>query len=226
MIVLPPVKVTTPPMSPTKSNMHPLQIVSQGYAHLPTRHIQKTPNQGFWCSEVRRLRIRFVRQDWVCVHSDVFGSSLLIRVCFFNDSGGSTLHIFMYVSFVHAVHFTTFRIHHSFIISPLSPGSRLFLFGCKSTHLIGSWNFSKTTVVNTQLGCAPRSPRSRSDETPQSQPEVWQCDQPTRRLSTQGYLVMWSPDLLSVLVVDKEILKSTNFFFHWSKKIIWIYYKR
>ncbi len=196
MIVLPPVKVTTPPMSPTKSNMHPLQIVSQGYAHLPTSHIQKTPNQGFWRSEVRRLRIRFVRQDWVCVHSDVFGSSLLIRVCFFNDSGGSTLHIFMSVSFVHweAAHFTTFRIHHSFIVSPLSPGSRLFLFGCKSTHLIGSWNFSKTTVVNTQLGCAPRS-QGRDRTKPHShnlkcdnvinQPVVsrhkdtWLCDHPT-----------------------------------------------
>jgi hypothetical protein len=65
MIVLPPVKVTTPPMSPTKSNMHPLQIVSQGYAHLPTRHIQKTPNR-----------------DSGAPRFDVYGFDLLDRIGF------------------------------------------------------------------------------------------------------------------------------------------------
>ncbi len=35
-------------------HIHPLllQIVSQGNAHLPPSRIQKTPNQGFWRSEV------------------------------------------------------------------------------------------------------------------------------------------------------------------------------
>jgi hypothetical protein len=39
------------------------------HAHLPPRHIQKTPYQGFWRSEVHflRLRIRFVRQDFPSV---------------------------------------------------------------------------------------------------------------------------------------------------------------
>ncbi len=38
-------------------------------------------------SEVHLLRrIRFVRQDLVCVHSDAFGSFLLTGVCIFNDS--------------------------------------------------------------------------------------------------------------------------------------------
>ena len=55
------------PRLPTTRHIHPLlpQIVSQGNAHVPPSRKQKTPNQGFWRSEVLvlRLRIRFVRQE-------------------------------------------------------------------------------------------------------------------------------------------------------------------
>ena len=52
--------------------------MNQDRAYLPPIRIQKTPYQGFWRSEVHvlRLRIRFVRQDLVCVQSDDFGSYL------------------------------------------------------------------------------------------------------------------------------------------------------
>ncbi len=42
------------PRLPTTCHIHPLlpQIVSQGNTHVPPRHIQKTPNQGFWNSEL------------------------------------------------------------------------------------------------------------------------------------------------------------------------------
>ena len=78
------------------------QTVSQDLTHLPPRHIQKTPYQGFWNSEVhvlRRLRIRIVRQDLACVYSDDFGSCFLIWVCFFNDYRWFTIHTFLFVSF-------------------------------------------------------------------------------------------------------------------------------
>jgi hypothetical protein len=76
--------------------------VSQDNAHLLPRHNQKSPYQGFWRSEVhvRRLRIGIVSQRVVRVHSLGLGSCLLVRVCFFTDSRGSTFYIFLYVSFV------------------------------------------------------------------------------------------------------------------------------
>ena len=74
----------------TKCHIHPLllPIVSQCNAHWPPSRIQKTPNQGFWRSEVNvlRLRIRFVRQDLACGHCGGFGSCLFTWVCCFNDS--------------------------------------------------------------------------------------------------------------------------------------------
>jgi hypothetical protein len=78
------------------------QTVSQDLTHLPPSRIQKTSYQGFWSSEVhvlRRLRIRFVRQDLVCVYGDVCGCCFLIWVCFFNDSRWSIIHTFLFVSF-------------------------------------------------------------------------------------------------------------------------------
>jgi hypothetical protein len=87
----------------TKCHVHPFlfQIVSQGNAHLPPSRIKKTPHQGFWRSEVHVLclRIRFVRKALAYVHGGVFGSSLLIWMCCFNDSHRPTLHTFLYVSF-------------------------------------------------------------------------------------------------------------------------------
>ena len=53
---------------------------------------------------VLRLRFRVVSQGMVCVHSVDGGSCLLIRVCFFTDSRGSTLYIFSYVSFAYVTH--------------------------------------------------------------------------------------------------------------------------
>jgi hypothetical protein len=53
---------------------------------------------------------------------------MIFCVCFFTDSRGSTLYIYMYVSFVQTVHdgcpclnFTNFRIHHSFSVTSQSP---------------------------------------------------------------------------------------------------------
>jgi hypothetical protein len=40
--------------------------------------------------------IRFVRQDWVCVHSDRIDSCLLIWVCFYSDSRGDSVHTFLW----------------------------------------------------------------------------------------------------------------------------------
>ncbi len=60
--------------------------------------------QGFWRSEVhvlRRLRIRFVRQDLTCVYSDGFGCCFLIWVCFFNDYRWSIIHTFLFVLFAY-----------------------------------------------------------------------------------------------------------------------------
>jgi hypothetical protein len=49
---------------------------------------------------VTPLRIRFVRQNLVCVPSDDFDSCL----CFYNDSRCDTLHAFLCVSFAWAAH--------------------------------------------------------------------------------------------------------------------------
>jgi hypothetical protein len=92
-----PTRIFTAPFLP--------QTVSQDLTdltHLPPSRIQKTPYQGFWRSEVhflRRLRIRFVRQDLACVYSDGFGCCFLIWVCFFNDSRWSIIHTILFVSF-------------------------------------------------------------------------------------------------------------------------------
>jgi hypothetical protein len=72
-----PTRISDAPLQPlyipTARHIHPFlpQNVSKGHAHLPPSRIQKTPCQGFWCSEVHvlRLRFRFVRQDLACVHS-------------------------------------------------------------------------------------------------------------------------------------------------------------
>jgi hypothetical protein len=92
------------PRLPTTRHIHPFfpQTVFRGHEHLPPRHLQKTTYQGFWRSEVHvllRLRIRFVRQDLGCVHSDDFSSWLLTWVCLSNDPHRSTLHTFLFVSF-------------------------------------------------------------------------------------------------------------------------------
>ena len=85
-----------------KCHIHHLlfQFVSQHNVRLLPSRNQEHPHQGFWCSEVhvRRLRIRIVRQCVFCVHSVVRGSFFLVRVCFFTDSRGSTLYIFLYTS--------------------------------------------------------------------------------------------------------------------------------
>jgi hypothetical protein len=97
-------QITTTLYIPTTRHIHPIlpQTLSKDQAHLPPSLLQKTPYQGFWRVEVHtlRLRIRFVRQGLVCVHSDELYSYLLTWVCIFNDSHRSTLHTFVFVSFV------------------------------------------------------------------------------------------------------------------------------
>jgi hypothetical protein len=78
------------------------QFVSKGNAHLLHSRNQKSPYQGFfWRSEVhvRSLRIRIVSHRVVCTHSVGLATSLLFWVFFFTDSRGSTVYIFLYVSF-------------------------------------------------------------------------------------------------------------------------------
>ena len=78
------------------------QFVSKGNAHLLHSRNQKSPYQGFfWRSEVhvRSLRIRIVSHRVVCALSVGLVTSLLFWVFFFTDSRGSTVYIFLYVSF-------------------------------------------------------------------------------------------------------------------------------
>jgi hypothetical protein len=88
------------PRLPTTRHIHLFlsQTVSQDHTHLPLSRLQKIPYQEFRLSEVHvlRLRIRFVRQELSCVHSDDFGSFLLTWVFFFNVSRRSSLHIFFF----------------------------------------------------------------------------------------------------------------------------------
>ena len=108
------------------------QIVSEVNVHVPLSRIQKTPTQGFWRSDsevhVLRLRIRFVGQDLVCVHSDGFGSCFLTWVYFFNDSHRSTLHTFLYVSFASAAHDVCSFVN--LIVLTWHCSLVFFLFGC------------------------------------------------------------------------------------------------
>jgi hypothetical protein len=101
------------PRLPTTRHIHPFftQTVTQGHVHLPPRRIQKTPNQGFWYSEVHvhvlRLRIRYVRQDLNSVVSLVM--TLVVTFlfgCVFSTilTGPPYIPFCLYRLAVHAVH--------------------------------------------------------------------------------------------------------------------------
>ena len=82
------------PIFPSSFSVHPSQehpwantVGSQGFSHASWGYVHLLLIQGYvpgW--------IRFVRQDWVCVHSDDIDSCLLIWVCFYIDSRGDTVH--------------------------------------------------------------------------------------------------------------------------------------
>ena len=79
---------------------------------------------------VRRLRIRIVSQGVPYVLVGL-GSCLLFRMCFFTDSRGYTLYIFLYVSFA-ALDVCSFfiligfTVHHSLRVTFFFPDPRLF----------------------------------------------------------------------------------------------------
>jgi hypothetical protein len=64
-----------------------------------SRHVLQGKTKKVRDFHVRRLRIRMFSQSLVCVHRTDLGSCIL-NFFFFTDSRGSTLYIFLYVSFV------------------------------------------------------------------------------------------------------------------------------